>query len=62
MAKGILLGDKFPDFKAETNEGTIESFHDWIGKEYALHLLSNYLYILAVLKRFSERRLGRSLV
>uniref|UniRef100_A0AC34RI79 Thioredoxin domain-containing protein n=1 Tax=Panagrolaimus sp. JU765 TaxID=591449 RepID=A0AC34RI79_9BILA len=28
---GLKLGDKFPDFKAETSEGPIESFHEWIG-------------------------------
>ncbi|VDK72106.1 unnamed protein product [Litomosoides sigmodontis] len=33
MSKGILLGDKFPDFQAETNEDFISSFHDWIGKD-----------------------------
>uniref|UniRef100_A0A915PUA2 1-Cys peroxiredoxin n=1 Tax=Setaria digitata TaxID=48799 RepID=A0A915PUA2_9BILA len=33
MSKGILLGDKFPDFQAETSEGSISSFHDWIGKD-----------------------------
>nr|QIN85940.1 thioredoxin peroxidase [Dirofilaria repens] len=33
MTKGILLGDKFPDFRAETNEGFIPSFYDWIGKD-----------------------------
>ncbi|VDP24727.1 unnamed protein product, partial [Onchocerca flexuosa] len=33
MSKGILLGDKFPDFQAETNEGFISSFYDWIGKD-----------------------------
>ncbi|KAK6112810.1 Peroxiredoxin-6 [Brugia pahangi] len=33
MSKGILLGDKFPDFQAETSESFISSFHDWIGKD-----------------------------
>uniref|UniRef100_A0A0R3RVH2 1-Cys peroxiredoxin n=1 Tax=Elaeophora elaphi TaxID=1147741 RepID=A0A0R3RVH2_9BILA len=33
MSKGILLGDKFPDFQAETSENFISSFHDWIGKD-----------------------------
>ncbi|CAG9534032.1 unnamed protein product [Cercopithifilaria johnstoni] len=33
MSKGILLGDKFPDFQAETNENFISSFHNWIGKD-----------------------------
>ncbi|KAL3990539.1 AhpC/TSA family protein [Acanthocheilonema viteae] len=33
MPTGILLGDKFPDFQAETNENFISSFHDWIGKD-----------------------------
>ncbi|VDN02260.1 unnamed protein product [Thelazia callipaeda] len=33
MSKGILLGDVFPNFEAETNEGHIPSFHDWIGKD-----------------------------
>uniref|UniRef100_A0A9J2PCI1 1-Cys peroxiredoxin n=2 Tax=Ascaris TaxID=6251 RepID=A0A9J2PCI1_ASCLU len=28
----LLLGDAFPDFTAETNEGTINSFHQWIGE------------------------------
>lgn len=29
---GLKLGDKFPDFEAETNEGLIESFYEWIGE------------------------------
>ncbi|KHN86991.1 1-Cys peroxiredoxin [Toxocara canis] len=28
----LLLGDAFPDFVAVTNEGTIQSFHQWIGE------------------------------
>ncbi|EJD76541.1 1-Cys peroxiredoxin, variant [Loa loa] len=32
MSKGILLGEKFPDFQAETSESFISSFHDWIGE------------------------------
>lgn len=40
MSKGILLGDKFPDFQAETNEGFISSFYDWIGKEYVIFTCS----------------------
>jgi hypothetical protein len=30
MAEVLNLGDKFPDFKAETNEGQL-SFYDWLG-------------------------------
>lgn len=41
ISMGILLGDKFPDFKAETNEGTISSFYDWIGKEFVIWSMFN---------------------
>jgi len=29
---GLKLGDKFPDFKANSTEGEIESFYEWIGE------------------------------
>ena len=32
---GLQLGDRAPDFTAETTEGTI-SFHDWIGDGWAI--------------------------
>lgn len=27
----LKLGDTFPDFIAETNQGELRSFHEWIG-------------------------------
>uniref|UniRef100_A0AC35TRQ2 Thioredoxin domain-containing protein n=1 Tax=Rhabditophanes sp. KR3021 TaxID=114890 RepID=A0AC35TRQ2_9BILA len=32
----MKLGDLFPDFKAETSFGTIESFHDWVGNSWCI--------------------------
>ncbi|MCH7550058.1 MAG: redoxin domain-containing protein [Candidatus Krumholzibacteriota bacterium] len=31
----LLLGNKAPDFKAETTEGTIQ-FHEWLGKSWGI--------------------------
>ena len=32
----IRINDEVPDFSAETTEGTIPSFHDWIGDGWAV--------------------------
>ena len=32
----MLLGTIVPDFSAETTDGKIESFHKWIGDEWAI--------------------------
>ena len=32
----LRINDTVPDFKAETDQGTIESFHDWIGDSWAI--------------------------
>lgn len=29
----MRLGDNFPDFAAETNQGHMDSFHRWIGED-----------------------------
>src|SRR5215213_8485260 len=33
---GIRIGQTAPDFAAETTEGRIDSFHDWIGDSWAV--------------------------
>nr|AFK11017.1 putative peroxiredoxin 6 [Callorhinchus milii] len=35
MATAILLGQRFPDFEAETTEGTIR-FHEWLGSAWGI--------------------------
>lgn len=32
----LLLGNQFPDFSADTSVGRIESFHNWIGENWAI--------------------------
>lgn len=32
----VNLGDIFPDFRADTSQGKIESFHQWIGNSWAI--------------------------
>tara|TARA_B100000686_G_C16590107_1_gene862875 strand:- start:201 stop:863 length:663 start_codon:yes stop_codon:yes gene_type:complete len=32
----VMINDEVPDFSAETTEGTIHSFHDWIGDGWAV--------------------------
>jgi len=32
----VRINDEVPDFNAETTEGTIRSFHDWIGDGWAV--------------------------
>ena len=32
----VMINDEVPDFSAETTEGTIRSFHDWIGDGWAV--------------------------
>jgi len=32
----LKLGDLFPDFAAETSEGALSSFHEWIGSSWAI--------------------------
>ncbi|MGI3166520.1 peroxiredoxin [Pseudooceanicola sp. 200-1SW] len=32
----LRINDTVPDFKAETDQGTIASFHDWIGDSWAI--------------------------
>ncbi|XP_059157694.1 peroxiredoxin-6-like [Physella acuta] len=32
----VKLGDVFPNFSADTSEGKIEKFHDWIGSSWAI--------------------------
>uniref|UniRef100_A0A914XDD2 1-Cys peroxiredoxin n=1 Tax=Plectus sambesii TaxID=2011161 RepID=A0A914XDD2_9BILA len=32
----LRLGDKIPNFSADTNEGRIDSFHEWIGDSWAV--------------------------
>ncbi|CAG5131927.1 unnamed protein product [Candidula unifasciata] len=32
----VHLGDLFPDFAADTSDGRIESFHDWISDSWAM--------------------------
>ena len=33
---GLRIGDTVPDFAADTDQGRIESFHDWIGDSWAI--------------------------
>ncbi|KAH7673274.1 thioredoxin peroxidase [Aphelenchoides avenae] len=33
---GLKLGDEFPDFAAESSDGPIPSFHDWIRDSWAI--------------------------
>jgi len=30
----VNLGDIFPNFSAETSQGRIDKFHDWLGDSY----------------------------
>uniref|UniRef100_A0A915D3Q1 Thioredoxin domain-containing protein n=1 Tax=Ditylenchus dipsaci TaxID=166011 RepID=A0A915D3Q1_9BILA len=32
----LKLGDLFPDFKAETSDGYLNSFHEWVGSSWAI--------------------------
>ena len=36
--KGLRLGNVVPDFKAETTQGPMESFHEWKKGKYAAAL------------------------